>query len=84
MLLESITARNVDIRLARWLLDNSANDNFVETSHRELAFELGTAREVISRHLKEFEDRGWVKRSRKQIDIIDQAALEHYIRGYSS
>lgn len=84
MLLESITARNVDIRLARWLLDNSANDNFVETSHRELAFELGTAREVISRHLKEFEDRGWVKRSRKQIDILDQSALDNYIRGYSS
>ncbi|WP_455219827.1 Crp/Fnr family transcriptional regulator [Kaarinaea lacus] len=84
MLLESITARNVDIRLARWLLDNSANDNFVETSHRELAFELGTAREVISRHLKEFEDRGWVKRSRKQIDILDQTALDNYIRGYSS
>ena len=81
MLLESITSRNVDIRLARWLLDNSGSESFVEASHRELAFELGTAREVVSRYLKEFENKGWVQRSRKQIDIIDKPALEKYING---
>jgi CRP/FNR family transcriptional regulator len=84
MLLESITARNVDIRLARWLIDNSGTDGYVDASHRELAFELGTAREVVSRHLKEFEDRGWLRRSRKQIDILDNTALEHYVNGYTT
>ncbi len=31
-----------------------------ETPIKELAVELGTAREVISRHLKRFEEQGWI------------------------
>jgi len=31
----------------------------VDATHQELAVELGTAREVVSRQLKDFERRGW-------------------------
>lgn len=81
MLLEAVTMRNVNVRLARWLLNNRSPDNTVEASHRELAFELGTAREVISRHLREFDKQGWVNLSRKNIEITDIAGLESLLSG---
>ena len=81
MLLESVTMRHVDVRLARWLVDNSEESGGVEVSHRELAFELGTAREVISRHLKDFETRGWVFLGRKNIEIRDATALRELVSG---
>ena len=81
MLLEAVTTRNVNIRLARWLLENRSPENTVEVSHRELAFELGTAREVISRHLREFEKTSWVRLSRKNIEVIDNQSLHDLVSG---
>jgi CRP/FNR family transcriptional regulator len=81
MLLEAVTVHHVDIRLARWLVDNGSPDGSVNVSHRELAFEVGTAREVISRHLKEFESRGWVQLNRKNIAILDETALRELVSG---
>lgn len=82
VLLEAVTMRNVNIRLARWLLDNCSGAGLVEASHRELAFELGTAREVISRHLKEFEKNSLVGLSRKNIELLDTAALHEMVSGH--
>ena len=79
MLLESVVTRQVDVRLARWLAANSS-DGQVIVSHRELAFELGTAREVISRLLKEFEKRGWVRLSRRAIEVLDADALRQFVK----
>lgn len=81
MLLEAVTMRNVNVRLARWLLDNRSSTGQVEASHRELAFELGTAREVISRHLREFEKNAWVGLSRKNIELLDTTALDELVGG---
>lgn len=82
LLLESVATRNVDVRLARWMLENKTKDNqVVNVSHKMLAFELGTAREVVSRHLKEFEQNGWVKLSRKNIDLIDLDAIHQLVEG---
>jgi CRP/FNR family transcriptional regulator len=77
-LLESVTMRQVDVRLARWLVSHSDATDSVDVSHRELACELGTAREVISRHLKEFESRGWVGLGRKNIEIVDAPAIQAF------
>ncbi|MBN4063253.1 Crp/Fnr family transcriptional regulator [Cardiobacterium sp. AH-315-I02] len=81
MLLESIATRNVDVRMARWLTENKSGNNHVEISHKALAFELGTAREVVSRHLKEFEENGWIKLSRANIELIDLDAMHLLIDG---
>lgn len=81
MLLESIATRNVDVRLARYLIENRSNDNTVITSHKELAFELGTAREVVSRHLKDFEANGWVTLSRKSIEIKNIDTMTQLLTG---
>lgn len=81
MLLEVVTMRNVEIRLVRWLLDNRSGTDSVEASHRELAYELGTAREVISRYLKNLEKKGWLRLSRKHIKLVDTSALEELVGG---
>ena len=81
LLLESIATRNVDVRMARWMLENKSDDNQIEVSHKALAFELGTVREVVSRHLKEFEDNGWVKLSRANIELLDLNSMHLLIEG---
>jgi CRP/FNR family transcriptional regulator len=81
MLLESIATRNVDVRLARYLLEKKSDENFVEASHKVLAFELGTAREVVSRHLKDFEANGWVKLSRKNIELLNTDEMYQLVEG---
>jgi CRP/FNR family transcriptional regulator len=81
MLLESIATRNVDVRLARYLLENTSSDGSVEASHKVLAFELGTAREVVSRHLKEFEAKGWVSLSRKNIQLVNPDEMGRMVAG---
>jgi CRP/FNR family transcriptional regulator len=78
MLIESIVTRQVDVRLAKWLLDQHGP---IQVSHRELAFELGTAREVVSRQLKEFASGGLVRLGRRSIAIEDQASLTRIAEG---
>ena len=75
-LVEEITFGKLDIRLARHLLNTCALDATLETTHQQLATELGSAREVISRLLKDFESRGWLKLSRGSINILDKQSLE--------
>jgi CRP/FNR family transcriptional regulator len=75
LLIERIALRNVDARLADWILQNDGIDSYVEISQRELAFQLGTAREVVSRRLKAFELNGWILRSRKRIQVVDRESL---------
>ena len=81
MLLESIATRNVDVRLARYLIENKSENNSVVASHKVLAFELGTAREVVSRHLKDFEANGWVSLSRKNIELINLDEMGQLVSG---
>jgi CRP/FNR family transcriptional regulator len=45
-------------------------------THQQLADELGSAREVVSRQLKEFERNGWVALHRGAIAVTDRAALQ--------
>ena len=63
-------------RLAAALIARSAGGNEIVLTHQELAVELGTAREVVSRQLKGFEQRGWVGLGRSRIVIADRDSLE--------
>ncbi len=80
MLIEEVAFGRIDVRLAQLLLAHAARGGgvaggAVEITHQALATELGTAREVISRQLKEFERRGWVALARGRIDMRNSAAL---------
>ena len=73
--IEEIAFTSIDVRLAALLL--TLDDHSLrELTHRDIATELGTAREVISRHLKRFEAEGWVALGRGQVSVLDRASLE--------
>ena len=63
----------IEQRLAKVLLDKRTDVIWV--THQGLADEVGTAREVVSRSLRYFQQRGIVKLKRGMIFIQDQEAL---------
>ena len=77
-LVEEVAFRRMDQRLARRLVEllvDEPSDGSVETTHAEIAADLGTAREVVSRLLKEFERLGAISLSRGRILLRDRAVL---------
>lgn len=73
-LIEEVAFGRMDARLAR-LLRRRAEGGELRITHQELASELGTAREVVSRVLKSFERNGWVRLGRGRIEVLDDRAL---------
>lgn len=78
-LIDDIVFQRIDVRLAARLLD-LAHDGTVAATHQVLAVELGTAREVISRTLGEFQRRGWIEQTRGAIHIQNGEALTRLAR----
>ncbi len=73
--IDEVAFSRIDIRLAQKLLRLADGGGHVAQTHQQLAAELGTAREGISRTLQEFQRRGWVSAARGDVSLIDQAAL---------
>lgn len=65
---------SIDDRLINLLV--SKKSKIIYTTHGELAFELDSAREVISRKLKKLENNGYIKLSRGKIQIL--RSLDEY------
>lgn len=65
---EEIMHEALETRLIRFLI--SRNSKIIYTTHSELAFEVDSAREVISRKLKSIEKRGYIKLERGKIIIL--------------
>ncbi len=78
LLVEQVAFGRLDVRLAKVLLAQAHPE--LHTTHQALAGELGTAREVISRQLKEFEQRNWVALFRGSVRVLDRAGLEGVVR----
>lgn len=76
-LVQEVAVRHVDRRLARHLL-RMAKSGVVEATHQVMAHDLNSAREVITRLLNDFADRGWVEIGRGRVVIRDEGALEHF------
>ncbi|RMF52817.1 MAG: Crp/Fnr family transcriptional regulator [Bacteroidetes bacterium] len=75
-LVEEVTFRRMDARLAEHLLKlTEGGPGAIHATHEALADELGTAREVVSRILKEFERQGWVTLARGLIQVCDPHGL---------
>ena len=65
----------IDVRLADRLLTLAGGDKEIAATHQQIASELGTAREVISRVLHDFQKRELIAQSRGRITITNKPAL---------
>ena len=74
-LIDDIAFQRIDLRLAQRLLAMAEGDR-VNVTHQQLATELGSAREVISRALAEFQRRGWIEQARGELRLTNRDALE--------
>jgi CRP/FNR family transcriptional regulator len=72
-LVEEVAFRRLDARLARLLVQRGP---LVQGSQQRLADELGSVREIVSRLLRGFEERGWVELGRERVTVRDPRALE--------
>lgn len=72
---EEVAFRRIDIRLAERLTDLADDSVRVVATQQRIANELGTAREVVSRQLGEFQRRGWVEIGRGSVRLLDRDAL---------
>lgn len=75
LVIEEIAFRRMDIRLAQKVLELAGDGDEVRATHQQMAAELGTAREVVSRQLAEFQRRGWVDQRRGTIGLKDRDAI---------
>ena len=73
--IDELLLHRVDLRLAEWLASRAP---VAEATHQVVAAELGTAREVVSRILKEFERRGWIVLGRGSIAVREPEALGRF------
>jgi CRP/FNR family transcriptional regulator len=71
-LIDAVAFQRLDQRLAATLLGRGQN---LTLTHQQLANELGTVREIVSRLLRRFEREGWVELARENILIRDSRAL---------
>lgn len=74
-MVDEVAFQRIDVRLAQRLLALADEAQIVTTTHQKLSIELGTAREVISRQLQEFQRRGWITQERGTVHLVDSPQL---------
>lgn len=77
LMIDEVAFQKLDVRTADKLLELSRGGEDVETTHQKLSVELGTAREVVSRQLQEFQRRGWIEQGRGFIKLIRRDKLRN-------
>jgi CRP/FNR family transcriptional regulator, anaerobic regulatory protein len=78
-LVDAIFTHRLDQRLAARLLAHGAeNGGVFATTHQQLADELGSIREVVSRLLKHFSDEGWISIERGAIHILAPEPMKKF------
>jgi CRP/FNR family transcriptional regulator len=75
-IVDEIAFRRMDARVASLLLDRSRVQNPLRITHQEIAAELGSSREVVSRLLEDFAARGMIRLDRGEVEVLDAEELE--------
>lgn len=75
-LLEDVAFRSIESRLAALLVQHADDELLIRMRHEDIAAELGTAREVVSRILESFERQGVIGLARGRIVVRNAAALQ--------
>lgn len=83
--IEDLALKDVSARLARWVLDKSAETGRdfwdLEITKGQLAGQLGTVSETMSRTLRRFQDAGVLQVRGKFMKILDRPSLERTASG---
>lgn len=77
-IVDEVAFRRMDIRVARLLFERLPTANPVNITHQEIAAELGSSREVISRILESLAGQGLVHMGRGTIEVLDMVMLKSY------
>jgi len=75
-IVDEVAFRRLDTRIASFLLERGRIQNPIRITHQEIAAELGSSREVISRVLEDFSRQDVIQSSRGVIEILDFDSLE--------
>lgn len=75
-IVDEVVFHRMDRRVASLLLKQAKNKNPIQITHQEIAAELGSSREVISRLLEDFVSEGSIHSGRGTIEILDFELLE--------
>jgi len=71
-LIEEVAFKHVDERLYHWLVElgQASPSGSIAATHQEFADHVGTSREVISRILKDWEQRGFIEIARGSLRVL--------------
>lgn len=72
---DDVAFGRIDVRLAERLLALARDHKEISATHQQMASELGTAREVVSRVLHDFAKRGLISQTRGRIALADRSGL---------
>ena len=75
-IVDEIVFRRMDARIASLLLTRARFQNPMRITHQEIAAELGSSREVVSRLLEDFSERGLIRSARGEIEVLDAEGLK--------
>jgi len=89
-LVEELSLKEVSHRLARFLRDRAARQGVrtrrgiefpLKETNQEIGAEIGTVRDLVSRNLRRFVDRGILRLERRKVIVLDMAELEAQVSG---
>ncbi len=89
-LVEELSLKEVSHRLARFLRDRALRlgtqtrrgvEFPLAETNQEIGAEIGTVRDLVSRNLRRFVDRGIIRLERRKVIVLDLAELEAQIAG---
>lgn len=75
LLVEQVAFASIGQRLARRLLAEAGQDGKIIKTHQQLASDIGSVREVVSRLLAEWEQGGLIATSRGEIQVVNAVLL---------
>jgi CRP/FNR family transcriptional regulator, anaerobic regulatory protein len=78
-LINQLAFASVDQRLAETLLTQGGRSGRVGKTHREIAIDIGTVREIVSHTLSDWTEAGWVQTGRGSVQILNATALTNYL-----
>lgn len=78
-LVDAVAFHRLDQRLASTLIERGPS---LQVTHQRLADDLGVAREMVSRVLRGFAERGWIDQHREEIRVLDAEALDRLAQGH--